>query len=700
MQHRYAYQNSVLWWVIALACCAGCSATKREVPPTLEPAPAAGTGPTAFSPLNDAAVASPAREQVFATAMTQLAPLGPEPVGGTATWRMTTEGVDLELAVDGCVGLRQFSLQILDAHDCSPASLFTSPWPAGRNLPYVHCFGVGLGGTLAYERNFTREDAWTIGGAASSELVGRVLIVRNAVSDEPLACGTITRAGDLARAALPAADQAPRAETRAALSGLCFARQFPNTGPDCPDPVGILSCVQVHGDVASCLSTCAEYTQCLDTTTDVCSYATCIPTPECMACQSALGDIALGFCGEHITCAPPVTPDGPCERLSGCCMLQGENAGSCLGVVSQLLTSLGGDTNCVGSMHDWDALSHMHAPCTFGLGDQRADAASAQASEPLVPNLEASLVDGTAGAACTTDVECSGGRCVHAGGVDYCTRACDAAAECGSAGMCVTLAGDVTQKRCLAKCQDQSDCRSGFICAGGIHGSKINLPGSCRPRRQVDQLADAVAGRACTQDADCPGGQCDATNLSGTSYPGGHCSGRCYEDAQCGLGGICAWPRGSVDAGHCLHACAVDSDCGRVGYGCRELGDGERLFRGCYPQSAPLPDHTVGKPCREDRECGAAPARCAKKLPYVGLLSDELTSAPDGYCTQACALDAECSSEGQCVNYGTRGGICLARCSDANPCREGYACYAHLRDADPLAMVCTAVEPDVDAGTE
>jgi hypothetical protein len=85
-------------------------------------------------------------------------------------------------------------------------------------------------------------------------------------------------------------------------------------------------------------------------------------------------------------------------------------------------------------------------------------------------------------------------------------------------------------------------------------------------------------------------------------------------------------------------------------------------------------------------------ASCAAMLPYAGLVLNDMTAAPEGYCTQPCALDAECGSGGQCINYGTEGGICLANCSDSAPCRNGYTCFVHNRDADPLAAVCIPAE--------
>jgi hypothetical protein len=306
------------------------------------------------------------------------------------------------------------------------------------------------------------------------------------------------------------------------------------------------------------------------------------------------------------------------------------------------------------------------------------------------------LADQHAGVACASDAQCPGGTCAavpeHAAAASressgYCTRACEATAECGRDGMC---AGGSAGRQCFATCREQSECRDGFVCTGGVLGARISLSGACRPKRQPDQLADGVAGGACTSDAECSGGECASENLLGTSYPGNYCSARCYEDAHCGQGGVCLWTHASSDPGYCLQRCSGDADCKREDYGCWELNDSTRVLRACYPRMRPLPDQRAGAACASDADCGAPHASCAKMLPIVGLATNELSDVPGGYCTQRCALDIECGAGAQCINYGTSGGLCFATCSAAKPCRDGYVCEAHERDNDHAASVCVA----------
>jgi hypothetical protein len=617
-------------------------------------------------------------------------------VSGRATFRTTTEGVDLSVEILGCTGGQQYAQWILDAASCGPDVMQAPVWSGGRgsSLPPIFCIGVGtVAGATSYARLAKREDAWTLGGAADSELTGRVLVVLDADSGEPLACGAITRTPDVLRTPVPPADQPPRIEIRAALAGLCLGRQFAGSGPGCPDERGVYECTNVHCDLGGCIEACQAYLSCMDSQADACGAAACEMTPECTQCQGDLMTCALGFCAEHLACAPAITPDGPCQQLAACCVLQGDHADSCLGVLTPLITSLGGDANCTGSMNDWDVLSHMHVPCKFGP-PQTAPAAPDSPALPA-PNAEPRLAEGVAGAACATDAECPGGHCETAaatGAGGYCTRACVSSYECGADGICSATGEQGADKRCLAKCQGQAECRQGFVCAGGLHGARLNVPGGCRPHRNVSMLADAVAGRACAQDAECSGGYCASRDLLGTSYPDNYCTGRCYDDTHCGQGGVCAWPVGSADPGHCLQACAADADCTREGYGCWQMGDGTRVIHACYPRATPLPEGTVGEPCTQALDCGASGASCATMLPYAGFSSNDLIAAPGGYCTQPCALDVECGSGGQCINHGTEGGLCLAKCSDGEPCRSGYTCFVHDRDGDPLATVCVPAE--------
>lgn len=321
------------------------------------------------------------------------------------------------------------------------------------------------------------------------------------------------------------------------------------------------------------------------------------------------------------------------------------------------------------------------------------------------------LADDLAGAPCTADDECAGGRCaLRATGatgaesmtyLGYCTRSCTSNLECGGGGLCTRAGASAEPRECRKSCEMQSDCRDGFYCVGAGRISGIRTLGVCRFPEATDRLADDVAGKTCAMDADCPGGRCAETNPVGSSYPGNYCTGRCYDDAECGRGGVCLFAPGTSDPGNCLGRCETDADCVREGYRCWELGAVTRVIRACFPGADPLPDHVAGEPCATDADCDGA--SCARELPVFGVF-DRTVPAPDGYCTGRCAFDADCGSFAQCITTGRRGGICVANCDEERPCRDGYDCLPHMRDNTSTDKICVASEaeaapdPEVDAG--
>ena len=691
-----------LWAALALGTACGddtASPSGARAADASRPMPDAALQPSDAG--NPGAARAP-RGQIFASARVSLAALpddaadgGGIPVVGQAQFRQTSEGVNLEIELRSCTGETSYSLAILEAQDCSSASLRAADWGGGRGvgLPVLLCPGTGVAqAATGYARANNTKGAWTIGDGSASDMLGRAFVVR--AETTPVACGVITRAEDREHLELPPDDQPPSLATRAAIGGICLGRQFPGSSPGCPDDTALLRCEARHCDIGSCLQTCAAYASCLDRENTQCSFSSqCEASAECLKCQDELQHCSMMFCAEHGWCPAAPSADGPCQRLAHCCALQGRDDEFCQGVIVPLLSGLGGDANCVASMLDLGVLPLLHVPCTYGAIELPMDAGANTST--MAPETGPPLADQHAGIACARDEDCPGGKCAPgpedtAATSGFCTRSCQVTYECGAEAVC---SGSEGAKRCFHACRDQSDCRAGFVCSGGSQGSRISLPGACRPKRQADQLEDGVAGGACASNAECSGGQCATEDLLGTTYPGNYCTARCYEDAQCGEGGVCLWTHTSSDPGYCLRACQSDAECTREDYGCWELSDGTRPLHACYPRKRPLPDRRTGSPCTSDSDCGAPHASCAKKLPYYGLTTNDTTDAPGGYCTQACALDIECGAGAQCINYGTSGGLCFATCSTDNPCREGYACQAHGRDNDTTASVCVASEP-------
>jgi hypothetical protein len=324
--------------------------------------------------------------------------------------------------------------------------------------------------------------------------------------------------------------------------------------------------------------------------------------------------------------------------------------------------------------------------------------------DPKKPRLaadggEMQLPDKTAGKGCKRDSDCPNGKCTRElqvgsmtesrpapGG--YCTASCEADAQCGSNGEC-SVAAQSDRGLCLGSCKTQADCREGYACVGGGSSFGLQLSGSCQPMQVADKLGDRVAGRECASDGDCLGGSCASASSLGAKYPGNYCTGRCWEDTECGEGGACLVFTGTAEAGWCFDHCESDTDCGRRGYRCAQL---KPDFKACFPAPDALPDNTAGKPCTSDAECGGAKDTCVTELPFDTFSTYNNIAAPGGYCTLKCSLDGECGAGAQCISRGLQGGLCLKSCADKPDCREGYGCEVHGRDLDANDKVCVPRE--------
>jgi hypothetical protein len=316
-------------------------------------------------------------------------------------------------------------------------------------------------------------------------------------------------------------------------------------------------------------------------------------------------------------------------------------------------------------------------------------------SPPVADAGASPLPDKTAGKGCKHDSDCPNGTCMlelqvaamseprpAPGG--YCTASCDSDTQCGEHGAC-SVPAHSDRGLCLGNCREQADCRKGYACVGAGTAGGIQLSGSCQPLQAADALGDRVAGRQCAADADCLGGRCASASPLGAAYPGNYCTGRCWNDADCGASGACLVLSSGSEAGWCFDDCASNADCTRRGYRCAQL---EPDWQACFPAPDPLPDNTAGSACTSDADCGGNKNSCMNELPFDTFSSFQNIAAPGGYCTLPCSLDAECGAGAQCISHGVQGGMCLATCADKSDCRAGYDCIAHGRDLDPNAKVC------------
>ncbi|HKP56175.1 MAG TPA: hypothetical protein VJV78_05635 [Polyangiales bacterium] len=328
------------------------------------------------------------------------------------------------------------------------------------------------------------------------------------------------------------------------------------------------------------------------------------------------------------------------------------------------------------------------AACSKSESHEARDAAADGGEMPALPN-------DVAGKGCKRDSDCKTGRCERslqiAAGADtldapggYCTTDCTTDTQCGRGGQCSVPAGaDVGQ--CRGECKTDDQCREGYKCIGASDSFALMFTGTCQPKPEIRALASGVVGRTCVSEADCAGGRCAATSPLGPAFPGNYCTARCFEDAQCGVGGACLVFEGSADPGHCFERCSSDSDCTREHYRCVEIHPG---LDACYPAPRTFPDHTTGKACDSDAACGGVAKSCVDELPFGTFSAYEPVAAPGGYCTQECALDTQCGAGAQCITRGVMGGLCLASCTQTSDCREGYQCLPHTRSNNLTERVC------------
>jgi hypothetical protein len=327
----------------------------------------------------------------------------------------------------------------------------------------------------------------------------------------------------------------------------------------------------------------------------------------------------------------------------------------------------------------------------------------------------------TAGKKCEDNGDCGSGMCLDMlpgafgmGSVPapdgYCSGECMTNEDCGEGGTCsgafAGLAGiGATRGRCVKGCAESADCRSGYRCVNalgmpvmgavdaGVPDPTMGLLGSssCQPLPETDKLADDIVGASCNEDIDCGDGRCLRMSTA-TTYPGGYCTGRCLEDADCGKDGSCTAGLAG-GAGTCYLSCATDADCGREGYRCRANG----MRMQCVPGAAPLPDDVVGDACTADGDCGGAAMSCGTRLGRY--------AAPGGYCTTRCVNATDCGG-GACVGGlggggAATGGSCYKLCTDSSDCREGYTCGPAGRTGTAATQNICSVTPPVmteDAG--
>jgi hypothetical protein len=288
------------------------------------------------------------------------------PISAVATFHATATSMDLTATASGCEPfLKGYPVRIHAGTSCAdPKSLGADldRQEAGAE-PLVNCNGTSGTGATYYSRPDADAQPWTFGGSASTNILGRVLVIHDPVSGEPLACGVIPTSPTSPPDAGPIPPVA--LNLKADLAVACtLSLAAPDASPSCPDRQALVDCATDHCSFSECLSSCTDYLACLKTEPDPCSPAHCTMDSACSACTGALVECMINFCLDQLGCGH-VSPGGPCSKVESCCELQGDYEQSCLRLVHEG-EKLSGDPTCVGTMHDWDFNTHIPVPCNFG----------------------------------------------------------------------------------------------------------------------------------------------------------------------------------------------------------------------------------------------------------------------------------------------------------------------------------------------
>ncbi|MBK6688457.1 MAG: hypothetical protein IPG45_28545 [Deltaproteobacteria bacterium] len=205
--------------------------------------------------------------------------------------------------------------------------------------------------------------------------------------------------------------------------------------------------------------------------------------------------------------------------------------------------------------------------------------------------------------------------------------------------------------------------------------------------------ANRLIGYPCVASNQCLNGQgiCLPEDQF-SEFNGGYCSAVCT-NTPCPADAVCVAVDGAPDL--CFDECGRNSDC-RPGYGCVDAPPSAicfpqnpvlcRLDVDCTSAGRPRCDKPTGAcvECLADSDCtggdlcsgsvciGRRPngSACSDGGDCLGQSCQPKAYAPDGYCTQNCASDLDCTAGGHCGVYGE----CQADCTNATDCRPGYGC--------------------------
>ena len=388
--------------------------------------------------------------------------------------------------------------------------------------------------------------------------------------------------------------------------------------------------------------------------------------------------------------------------------------------------------HALGLGHSRDANAAMYFYKTSAAGRTLAadDAKAARFAYADAAKAEGDQCD-----ACTTDADCTVGRCLAwPDGYRHCADSCSVSDDCPLGTSCGNYKDG---KACLPNdlhchadaavaglgqaCDSDTACGSTRYCqTGGSHGF-CTAPCPCGPGRCIEFTSgglclangNAAFGDSCIVPSDCASGWC-----VGSLVGGGRCSlacasagDSCAKGGTCSAGGSCevpgtlplGWPCASgfdCESGMCLafsggkyakacsQACKIAGDC-PAGTGCATIGTDSY----CLPAGAAALDG----PCLTPGACGNKMA--CDDSPVDGVGACHALCAPYGD-------DLDCPSGDRCVWVGARsssGGVCRGvngggvagiACGASAPCRVDLVCAGATAASATCRPDCDLVKGD------
>ena len=119
-------------------------------------------------------------------------------VTGTATFAQSGTDVTVTVAINNCVAGKMYPAHIHAGTSCADAMAQGDHWgpTRGEGIPKIACQSTSGTATLTRKATDTPDLQWSIGGNATTDVVGHVVVVHDpdvAMSPPRIACGVIQK---------------------------------------------------------------------------------------------------------------------------------------------------------------------------------------------------------------------------------------------------------------------------------------------------------------------------------------------------------------------------------------------------------------------------------------------------------------------------------------------------------------------------